>query len=600
MTGSSDMSAKEIFNDFNENYGKVRKLLDEDSKNDPEHEPYVSKYKAKNILVGMRDSLKNILGIETPVDEIALHAMLGTVLLNIGIIDMETEELTASEKVLSEAVELLVPNASKPEIVIVLIYVCNNLGILWSNREEPGKAKTYLLNSKELYENFKCTMQLPLPIEQIVSPAGDSPIGDIMILEKAHTLTLYYLAQVYGALKENLKSAVYCHVTLRRQLQYNNYEPIDWALNSATLSQFFAEQNGFYQSRHHLAAASTILEQYEENLRCVEGDEVSMANMETFRHRSADVARCWAKYCIILMTASKARLMGDSEELTEAITDLSNLALEDNENICGGDLRKLTFPDLDVSKYENKIGDKYLLTFDDAKVVFLCCQDWLNKAKEYYKLDSLASDYIELIQDSSQSYSYLAFFEEDDKRRAKMLKRRVDMIEELLKHINPVYYLQHCRQLWYELGEVYTDILNIKLEEFNKTERTTPHALKKINNLCEKSMESYENFLNSVKDKDGKLPKKLASDMIRPVISAYAFIGRSSMKRVAAHSPANKPMLLTNIQKSYKSYQAVVDICMADEEAALMMQEEFQLCQQMVEILPIKIKRLQLELMQGN
>lgn len=324
MTVSPDMSEKEILNDFKENYGKVRKLLDEDSKNDPDNEPYMSKYKAKGILGGMCDSLKKLISGSTSFDDIKLHAMLGTVLLNIGIIDMETEELTSSEKILSEAMELLVPNSSKPEIIITLINVYNNLGILWSNRDAPDKAKTYLLNAKELCENFKCTMKLPLPIEQIVSPTGESPMGDIMLLEKAHTLTLYYLAQVYGSLKENLKSAVYCHVTLRRQLQYKVYEPIDWALNSATLSQFFAEQNGFFQSRHHLAAASTILEQYEEKLGSAENnDEVFLAKIETFKHRSADVARCWAKYCILLMTSSKARLMTDSDQLTESITGMT-------------------------------------------------------------------------------------------------------------------------------------------------------------------------------------------------------------------------------------------------------------------------------------
>ncbi|KAF9423106.1 hypothetical protein HW555_001410 [Spodoptera exigua] len=593
MTVSPDMSEKEILNDFKENYGKIRKLLDEDSKNDPENEPYMSKYKAKAILVSMGDSLKKLLDSPTSLDDLKLQAMLGTVLLNIGIIDMETEELSSSEKVLSEAIDLLSPNSTKPEIIITLINVYNNLGILWSNRDAPDKAKTYLIQAKELYENFKCTLQLPLPIEQIVSPTGESPMGDFMLLEKAHTLTLYYLAQVFGSLRENLKSAIYCHVTLRRQLQYNDYEPIDWALNSATLSQFFAEQNGFFQSRHHLAAASTILEQYEEKLGSSDNnDEVFLAKIETFKHRSADVARCWAKYCILLMTSSKARLMNDSEQMTEDVTDLSNLKLEDQENICGGDITKLVFTDLDVSKYESKVGDKFLLTYQDAREVFLSCQTWLNKAKEYYKLDTLASDYIELVQDSSQSYSYLAFFEEDDERRAKMHKRRIDMLEDLLKEINPVYYLQYCRQLWYELGEVYSDILNIKLEKLNKsTEKPTPHALKKINNLCEKSIENFDHFLNSVKDKDGKMPNKLALELVRPVISALAFIGRNSMKRVAV----DKVLQLRNVQKSFDSYQAVVDICTNCEDAAAMMHEEFSLCQEMVKILPIKIKRLQIE-----
>lgn len=271
---------------------------------------------------------------------------------------------------------------------------------------------------------------------------------------------------------------------------------------------------------------------------------------------------------------------------------MSNLTLEDHENICGGDITKLVFSDIDVSKYENMIGDKFLLTYQDAREVFLNCQTWLNKAKEYYKLETLASDYIELIQDSSQSYSYLAFFEEDDERRAKMHKRRIDMLEDLLKEINPTYYLQYCRQLWFELGEVYSDILNIKLEKLNKTtEKPTPHALKKINSLCEKSIENYDHFLNSCRDKNGVMPTKLNYDLIRPVISAHAFIGRNSMKKVAV----DKLSQLRNVQKSFDSYQAVVDICMNCEEAAAMMYEEFSLCQEMVKILPIKIKRLQIE-----
>lgn len=271
---------------------------------------------------------------------------------------------------------------------------------------------------------------------------------------------------------------------------------------------------------------------------------------------------------------------------------MSNLTIEDDENICGGDLKQLVFPELDVSKYEKKIGDKFLLTYQDAREVFLNCQTWLNKAKEYYKLDTLASDYIELIQDSSQSYSYLAFFEEDDERRAKMHKRRIDMLEDLLKEINPVYYLQYCRQLWYELGEVYSDILNIKLEKLNQMKEPTPQALKKINMLCEKSIENYDAFLNSVKDKEGKMPQQLMYDLIRPVISAYAFIGRNSMKRIAL----DKRMQLVHVQKSLDSYQAVVDICTSNKEAAAMMHEEFQLCQEMINILPIKIKKLQLEI----
>ncbi|XP_028030313.1 protein KBP homolog [Bombyx mandarina] len=587
-----EMSAKEILNDFKENYIKFRKLLDEDSKNDPENAPYFSKYKAKEILNNMYVFLKTLKTEGSPVDDTKLDAMIGYVLLNIGIVEMDTEEPTASEKSLNEAVDLLLENALKPEIVVTLINVYNNIGILWSNRDDPEKAKASLVKGKTLYEDFKCTLQMPLPIEVIINYVGETLIDDFMYLEKSYTLTLYYLAQVFGVLKENLKSAIYCHVTLRRQLEYNDYEPIDWALNSATLSQFFAEQNGFYQSRNHLAAASTILDQYKQLLEAaVDQDEEYLAKLETFKHRSADVARCWAKYCLLLMIASKTRLLDDDEKLSESITDMSNLSLEDTENICEGNLKKLTFPNLDVTKYESKIGDKFLLTYEDARAIFLSCQNWLNQAKEYYKLETLASDYIELILDSSQAYNNLAFFEDNDDRRAKMLKRRIDMLENLLNEINPTYYLQYCRQIWYELGVVYTDILNIKIDKWPKSE-VTVQARKKIDLLCDKSIESYTNFINSINDKNGKVPAKIDQELIRPLINALVAVGRNSMKRMAV----NKINQLCHVQKSLDSYQTVVDICDTHEEVAVMFTEEYKLCQEMCQILPLKIKKLQTEI----
>lgn len=585
-------TAKEIVNDFKENYIKIRKLIDEDSKHDPETEPYLSKYKAKDILLNMWESLKNAMEAQ-PDCGVELHAMLGTVLLNLGIVHMETEEPTASEKCFTEAVELLIPNSIKPEVVIILINIYNNLGILWSNRDEPVKAKSFLISAKELYESFKCTMMMPLPIMHVIGMGGETDAGDFMMLEKAHTLTLYYLAQVYGTLKENLKSAVYCHVTLRKQLQYCDYEPIDWALNCATLSQFFAEQEGFYQSRHHLAAASTILEKYEEKLMMSESDdEVFLAKVETLKHRSADVARCWIKYCLLLMTSSKARLMTDAEKLSAAITDMANLTFEDNENICAGNFKNLVFTDVDVSKYENMIVDTFLLTFEDARKVFLNCQNWINKAKEYYKLDTLASDHIELVQDNSQAYCYLAFFEGDDRRKTIMYKRRADMLEEVVKEINPTYYLQYCRQLWFELGEIYTEMLNIQLDKHQKRKgKPVLNTLKKINILSEKSMENYEFFIDTIKDKYGSIPTTIDPDLLRPVITSFVYIGRNSTKRITL----DKTSQLYSLKKSYEAYRSVIEICAADPKAAVVMQEEERLCKEMMDILPFKLKRLESE-----
>lgn len=52
---------KESFVDLQEKYDKVVKLIKEDSKLDPETEPFLSKYSAKQILIGMKANIENLL-----------------------------------------------------------------------------------------------------------------------------------------------------------------------------------------------------------------------------------------------------------------------------------------------------------------------------------------------------------------------------------------------------------------------------------------------------------------------------------------------------------------------------------------------------------
>lgn len=44
------------------------------------------------------------------------------------------------------------------------------------------------------------------------------------------------------------KAAHYCHSTLKRQLEHNAYHPIEWAINAATLSQFYINKVSFSNS----------------------------------------------------------------------------------------------------------------------------------------------------------------------------------------------------------------------------------------------------------------------------------------------------------------------------------------------------------------
>ena len=268
MGDNDQCISKELKAELKDKYLTVRKLLDEESKNDPESEPYKSKYAAMEVLKNMQNLLFNSVD-NSKQQENEVTSMLGIVYLNEGIVGIETEELKSGQDYLLNCIDILSKNDVRSETILPMISALNQLGILWSKRDQAAKAKEYLERADRAYKDYKNIKSSLPPVNMStlfgIDDSNDPPATEI--IEKLHTLTLYYLAQIYGSLDDFIKSAVYCHMTLKRQLEMNDFDSIDWALNAATLSQFFMEKGGFQQARHHLAAATYILGKYEDTLK---------------------------------------------------------------------------------------------------------------------------------------------------------------------------------------------------------------------------------------------------------------------------------------------------------------------------------------------
>lgn len=523
--------------------------------------------------------------------------MLGAVYYYLGSISVDVEEVTNARKFLEKCKEIIEPFKLTPEVVQVTQLMFNQLAILTAENE-PQDSLVHITDAKNVYESFKATHQMPIDINDLFVANIEAYDVEKAVynFEKNYTLTLYYLAQIHGALKDSIKSSIYCHVTLQRQLEYDDYDPIDWALNAATLSQVFMEQNGFKQARHHLAASSCILDKYEEKLNQIsEHSEESDAKRENFKHRSADVARCWAKYGLLLLSVSKERLLKHTDDINKngsLSTDMSKLELNsDDAAVHVEDLSHLDFPTLDLSSYEAQITDQFVLTMQDARKVFTNIHKWLNKAHEYYTINNLASDYIEIAQDKSQMYANLAFFEDIPENQAKLHKRRADLLETIVREINPTYYLQYCRQIWFELAQIYTDILDVKSDKVQQSkERPSPHALQKINALVDKSIQHYTNFINSFKAlSTDELPKTLSEDYEKPFLQAYFHIGALYSRYIVL----DKQVRIKNDELSLEAYKKVVEYCQINPKAADLIPQELPICTQMVALLPVRITKVQ-------
>ncbi|XP_063240345.1 KIF-binding protein [Bacillus rossius redtenbacheri] len=596
-------SHRSVLVELRDDFARVRKLVDEDSKKDPISEPYRSKYAASVVLTDMKSKLSKILDEASANEKPRFKAMLGLVWLHLGTISVDTEEFSTGEEQLLNCLSILSKDVQKRDSILALLSALNQLGILWSQRDQPTKSKEYLERAEKLYQDFVSNNSsdcLTLhSLFQIDDDSEDELLDTEHTLEKTHTLTLYYLAQIYSSLNDHLKAAVYCHTTLKRQLEFKDFDPVDWAVNSATLSQYFMEKNGFKQARHHLAAASFILDQYKD-MESTEGSTADSleAKRERFAHRSADVARCWAKYGLLLLAGSRDRLLRsadtDTDEGPPAAPgqDLRDAVM--GSGVSQDEVNELWFTSLELSSYEEQITDSHVLTFEEAREVFLKTQAWLTTAMEYYSLDGFASDYVQIVQDHSQLFKVLAFFEEDEDRQSRMHKRRVDLLEGVLRELSAQHYLLLCRQLWFELAEVCSDILDIKLQKLQGSdERPSLHAIRKVNHLTTQSITYFTKFLDSLRNRStGEMPSSLSEDVERPALIAYFRIGRLHSKIISS----DKAVQADSIRSSLDAFSFVAQYCARHKAAREQLRLEAAVCEDMAKLLPLKLQRLQREL----
>ena len=211
-------------------FKEVVRLTDE-SKNDPPNEPFRSLYAARELLNSITAQLD-----KCP-EQLRTHddfkVLSSCVQLELGLNYINAEELGQGEKTLEACLQQIDGLAEKVKTASVSIQVFNQLGILWGNRNEQQKALECLLKAKAVYESH---VALPPPVTSTQWLVGEERSEEERekAFESQHTLTLFYLAQVYGNLKQAKLSAQYCQATLSRQLEAEEYDSIEWSLNCAT------------------------------------------------------------------------------------------------------------------------------------------------------------------------------------------------------------------------------------------------------------------------------------------------------------------------------------------------------------------------------
>ncbi|TRY90524.1 hypothetical protein DNTS_002653 [Danionella cerebrum] len=610
-----------------EKFRLALELSENESKKDPENNPFRSKYKARDLLNEILCSLKKIeleeygeceneagchseqtveaetengLGKACAGDSPAglRAARLAVVQYYLGVNHIETEELSAGEQHLMNCMKLIDDCTTTRENVSLFINVRNQLGILWAGRDEIEKAQGYLEIAESMYLLYmREDGQPPLDLQEFFVAEGEefSTQEKIRRFEMSYTHTLYYLAQVYKNLEEFERAGQYCHSTLQRQLEYKHFVPLEWAINAATLSQYYVTKTRYMEARHCLSAASVIATLAGEipSEAAAKESEPECEKREELLQKRADIARCWIKYCLNLLQDAKKLLEDNIGELDlDRQDELKRERRNEEDEKEKGRKSAIIFGSSDtydsICSLEEKVSSILPLDFEEARSIFLVGQDYVAQAKEYFAMDGHVTDHIEILQDHSALFKVLAFFEQDLERRCKMHKRRVDMLEPICKDLNAQYYLLICRQLQFELAETYYEMMDLKLAVADKLDQPDVHTIKKFNHLCSSSMKYYQMFLDSIRSPEGKFPEKLEDELLRPALVAKFRVARLHSKLISNQLSAQ----LENLDHALESYNFIVQYCEEHPDAKSAVETELELSMEMVSLLPLKINRI--------
>ena len=553
-----------IVNNISTDYQKVLQLNFEKN---PEDKPFKSLYAARELLELIVKRVEEF--IKTSGKDLCV--LLGTVLYQLGKNHVDCDETSLGEVFLERSFKLLNKVEDKIVSTTCCILACHQFAMIWASRSEHEKALNWLLDTKLMYESYNAPLyplnedELPLGLQDTISEEKRKEK-----FESLHTHTLYYLAQTYGNLGKPALSANYCHTTLGRQLLSKQYDAIEWSLNCATLSQFYLNTDNFRQAQHCLAISEHILTEY-----ISKGEQKEDEMVEKIQQTKADLARCWIKYCIALLRCS--------QQLKEEGATQDVLKVPENDF--------KPFTGVDVSAIESEVPYSPTDNFDGARSLFLFGQKCVDIAKHFFTLEWHASDHVSVVQDHSQLFKYLIFFESALERKCRMYKRRIDMLEDILKELNPRHYLVLMRQLYFEIGIIYSEMVDCKITLVSDLEKPTPHAILKINKLVGLSLKHFNNFINSFQDHSGRIPNKFDKESLQSILSAKFWIARLHPKIIAVGPQAQ----LENNIKSLENYQWIVTYHKANPaDVEDCFGEELKMCQEMVELLPHKLTKMSL------
>lgn len=410
---------------------------------------------------------------------------LATAYYNIGLGYVNStddiDDLNTAIICFSRCLELLQGKQLDRKAILTSIGALNELNLVCEKVEKKKYTYKFLNTALELYLKYTLKDNYPDPIH-IADLVGikEEESNPRIILDIFHYTTLQDLGIQYLAKpKDKHGFVMYIHKMLNiRLVEMVSHEKqfhekcLDWALTLYDLSRYFLANNRFTEAKSHIVAADYIVYRFfKDKLEKIEEKSKAQFNhlYESYDYVCAIRDRSWGSYGVCLLRFWVEKFLQNKENKSYEIEELMSKLNIKSERDLKSNL--LLFSDLEkeLECMINQITETYILNLTDAKSVFVKTLRHLDTAKEYFTADTDIESYAKIILETSETYKYLAGFEEHKDKRIKLHKRRVECLEDVRKKfhsiINTDTELQIFKRVWYEIVISCSTIMDLMLEE---------------------------------------------------------------------------------------------------------------------------------------
>jgi hypothetical protein len=500
----------------------------------------------------------------------------------IGLLKFNDEEQSSCESPFLKALDNFntLPIVVKIRYINIYQEIYNNLGIVFYNRGDIKKGLQFLGKAEQIYKVFSdlsgYNITNSFPRFMIGCSRGertgeasfnsdtftppDSEFFNFYIdgginkknFEHNYTLTIFYYAQAFTKLGFRKKAIKYCSLTLKRQIETDEYDLKDTIVNCINLSEFYTENQHYAQTEYILISAMSLIpEGKKKRLKASLNIQLGKYFLDRLKFAVKQTREClW---------------ISESEELYSIVNR-----------------RIFTFSNLNI--LWPKIDD--IRDLEQAKVLFRLANTQYKKALEYFVLDGYVSENITINKDISQLYKHLTFFETDNNRIYAMLDRRIALLEPIVKAINEKIFILQWQELSLELAEIYSEIFESKYELLRiKGEKKISYE------PCEKAIFYYYSVLNFILKEYEKAQEKTLDDF-STIITIKLHLARLYSK-----SGKENPERVNSLVKSLKVYEETYKLIktspfIKNGSANPSLMEQYNICEEMINLLPVKIGKV--------